>query len=53
MTQEQSEAIERIGKELSLLFPCMHGTIGFNINPDVPEVRVKFVKDIRFEEKKR
>ena len=52
MTEQQSQALERIGKELRLLFPDMHGSIQFNMAPDVPEVRVKFVKDIRFKEQK-
>ncbi len=49
MTAEQEKNIERIGQELKLLFPDMHGNIQFNMNPDVKEVRVKFVDDIRFE----
>lgn len=53
MTQQQSQAIERIGKELKLLFPKMFGNIRFNMSPEVQEVRVKFVKDIRFKEQKR
>lgn len=53
MTQQQEQAVERIGKELRLLFPQLYGSIQFNMNPEVQEVRVKFVKDIRFKEPKR
>lgn len=53
MTQQQEQAIERIGKELRLLFPDMYGNIQFNMNPEMQDVRVKFVDDIRFKEPKR
>lgn len=53
MIQQQEQAIERIGKELRLLFSDMYGSIQFHMNPEIQEVRVKFVKDIRFKEKKR
>lgn len=48
MTQQQSQAVERIGKELKLLFPKMYGSIQFNMSPEIQEVRVKVVKDIRY-----
>ena len=48
MTAEQEQTIERIGRELKLIFPDMHGNIQFNMNPDVEEVRVKVIDDIRF-----
>ena len=48
MTVEQEQTIERIGRELKLTFPDMHGNIQFNMNPDIKEVRVKVVDDIRF-----
>lgn len=48
MTATQEKTIERIGKELKLTFPDMHGNIQFNMNPDVNEIRVKVVDDKRF-----
>lgn len=47
LTQQQEQAIERIGRELKLLFPAMHGSIQFNMNPDIQDVRVKVIDDIR------
>ena len=48
MTEAQEKYLERVGQELKLAFPGMHGNIQFNMNPDVKEVRVKVVDDIRF-----
>ncbi len=52
MTQQQEKVIERIGQELKLLFPKMYGSIQFNMNPEVQEVRAKVVDDIRFKGKR-
>ena len=48
MTDKQKKIIERIGRELKLLFPGMHGNIQFNMNPEHKDVRVKVVNDVRF-----
>ena len=50
MTPEQKQVVERIGRELKLIFPVMHGSIQFHMNPDCADVMVKEVINTRFKD---
>lgn len=53
MTQQQEQAIERIGKELKLLFPKLYGRIQFDMKPEIQEVRGSVLEGFNFKEPKR
>lgn len=53
MTDQQKEGLNRIGKELKLLFPSMYGNISFNMKPERKDVAVKIINDICFKDLKR
>lgn len=53
MTAEQEQIIEHIGRELKLTFPDMYGSIQFNMNPEIEEVRWKYIEDGRSKRRRR